>query len=64
MISSAAVAQVPSPVPPPPPTNDGSGIQDDIEDIVDRLNRAVANLPLRSVDGSSTTAPPRYEAVP
>ncbi|KAK7688647.1 hypothetical protein QCA50_008185 [Cerrena zonata] len=40
---------------------DASNHPDNIEDLVDRLNRAVANLPPPSVDGSATTAPPRYD---
>ncbi|KAK7688641.1 hypothetical protein QCA50_008179 [Cerrena zonata] len=44
------------------PAASNSPSRDNIEDLVYRLNRAVARLPPRSVDGSLTTAPPRYEA--
>lgn len=49
--------------PPRPDSESHSSSRDDIQDLVDRLNRAVANLPPPSVDSSSNAAPPRYEAI-
>ena len=37
--------------------------QDDLNDLVHRLNRAVARLQPTGVNGSETTAPPRYENI-
>ena len=46
------------------PTSDSeSGSRDDIDNLVYRLNRAVARLQPASVNYSETTAPPRYENI-
>lgn len=46
---------------PPPESSDAS--RDNIEELVYRLNRAMANLPPPGSNDSSTTAPPRYEHI-
>lgn len=45
------------------PSESSGGSRDNIEDLVYRLNMAMAHLPPPSMDGSSTTAPPRYENI-
>lgn len=58
------VMQTPSDPPPPAAQNDTTGsTPDSIQDLVNRLNRAIANLPPPSVDGSFSTELPRYENI-
>ena len=46
-----------------PASESGTRSQDDIDDLVYRLNMAVAHLRPPSVGASETTAPPQYDNI-